>query len=71
MAWLTVLKRIQIAADLTRQVFFGKLSSQEPKKRLPLHLRIGLYAKADGALLCAHRTVLLDSAASEARQRGQ
>jgi len=30
-----------------------------------------LYAKADGALLCAHRTVLLDFAASEARQREQ
>ncbi len=43
----------------------------EPRKRLPLQLRIGLYAKADGALLCAHRTVPLDSAASEARERGQ
>jgi len=43
----------------------------EPKKRLPLQLRIGLYAKADGALLCAHRSVLLDSAASEAREREQ
>jgi hypothetical protein len=71
MAWLAVFKRIQIAADQTRQVLFGKLSSQEPKKLLPLQLRIGLYAKPDGALLCAHRTVLLDSAASEARQREQ
>ena len=43
----------------------------EPKKRLPLQLRIGLYAKADGALLCAHRNVLLDSAAREAREREQ
>jgi hypothetical protein len=43
----------------------------EARKRLPLQLRIGLYAKADGALLCAHRTVLLDSAASEAREREQ
>jgi len=34
-------------------------------------LRIGLYAKTDGALLCAHRSVLLDSAASEAREREQ
>jgi hypothetical protein len=48
-----------------------QLEPVEPKKRLPLQLRIGLYAKADGALLCAHRTVLLDSAASEAREREQ
>ena len=33
MAWLAVLKRIQIAADLTRQVLVGKLSSQDPVLR--------------------------------------
>jgi uncharacterized protein (TIGR02687 family) len=70
-----------VAAELLRvpaKITMGKLSfglfqlePVEPKKRLPLQLRIGLYAKADGALLCAHRTVLLDSAASEAREREQ
>ena len=70
-----------VAAELLRvpaKITTGKLSfglfqlePVEPKKRLPLQLRIGLYAKADGALLCAHRTVLLDSAASEAREREQ
>ena len=57
----------------TGKLSFGlfQLEPVEPKKRLPLPLRIGLYAKADGALLCAHRTVLLDSAASEAREREQ
>ena len=33
MAWLAVLKRIQIAADLTRQVLVSKLSSQDPLLR--------------------------------------
>ncbi len=33
MAWLAVLKRIQIAADLTRQVLVRKLSSQDPVLR--------------------------------------
>ena len=33
MAWLAVLKRIQIAADLTRQVLVSKLSSQDPVLR--------------------------------------
>jgi hypothetical protein len=33
MAWLAVLKRIQIAADLTRQVLVNKLSSQDPVLR--------------------------------------
>lgn len=57
----------------TGRLSFGlfQLEPVEPRKRLPLKLRIGLYAKADGALLCAHRTVLLDSAASEAREREQ
>ncbi len=57
----------------TGKLSFGlfQLEPVEPKKRLPLPLRLGLYAKADGALLCAHRTVLLDSAASEAREREQ
>jgi uncharacterized protein (TIGR02687 family) len=57
----------------TGKLSFGlfQLEPVERKKHLPLQLRIGLYAKADGALLCAHRTVLLDSAASEARAREQ
>jgi hypothetical protein len=33
MAWLAVLKRIQITADLTRQVLVSKLSSQDPLLR--------------------------------------
>jgi hypothetical protein len=33
MAWLAVLKRIQIAADLIRQVLVSKLSSQDPVLR--------------------------------------
>lgn len=57
----------------TGKLAFGlfQLEPVEAKKRLPLQLRIGLYAKADGTLLCAHRTVLLDSVAREAREREQ
>jgi hypothetical protein len=33
MAWLAVLKRIQIAADLTRQLLLGKLSGLDPVLR--------------------------------------
>jgi len=33
MAWLAVLKRIQIAVDLTREVLLGKLSSLDPVLR--------------------------------------
>jgi hypothetical protein len=33
MAWLAVLKRIQIAADLTREVLQAKLSNQDPELR--------------------------------------
>jgi hypothetical protein len=33
MAWLAVLKRIEIAADLAREVLEGKLSSQDPELR--------------------------------------
>jgi uncharacterized protein (TIGR02687 family) len=57
----------------TSRLSFGlfQLEAVEPRKRLPLQLRITLVAKADGALLCEPRTVLLDSAASEARQRQQ
>ena len=65
---------LRVPAKITTgKLCFGlfQLEPVEPKKRLPLQLRIGLYAKADGALLCAHRTVLLDSAASEAREREQ
>jgi len=65
---------LRVPAKITMgKLTFGlfQLEPVEPKKRLPLQLRIGLYAKADGALLCAHRTVLLDSSASEAREREQ
>jgi uncharacterized protein (TIGR02687 family) len=65
---------LRVPAKITMgKLTFGlfQLEPVEPKKRLPLQLRIGLYAKADGALLCAHRNVLLDSAASEAREREQ
>lgn len=57
----------------TSRLAFGlfQLEPVEPRKRLPLQLRITLVAKADGALLCEPRTVLLDSAASEAREREQ
>jgi hypothetical protein len=33
MAWLAVLKRIEIAAELVREVLQGKLSSQDPELR--------------------------------------
>ncbi len=65
---------LRVPAKITTgKLSFGlfQLEAVEPKKRLPLQLRIGLYAKDDGALLCAHRSVLLDSAASEAREREQ
>jgi len=65
---------LRVPAKITTgKLSFGlfQLEPVEPKKRLPLKLRIGLYAKADGALLCAHRSVLLDSAATEAREREQ
>lgn len=55
----------------TSRLSFGvfQLEPVEPRKRLPLQLRLTLVAKADGALLCEPRTLLLDSAASEARER--
>ncbi len=65
---------LRVPAKITTgKLSFGlfQLEPVEPKKRLPLQLRIGLYAKVDGALLCAHRSVLLDSAAHEAREREQ
>ncbi|MCX5937419.1 MAG: PglZ domain-containing protein [Cyanobium sp. LacPavin_0920_WC12_MAG_62_9] len=65
---------LRVPAKITTgKLSFGlfQLEPVEPKKRLPLQLRIGLYAKTDGTLLCPHRTVLLDSAASEAREREQ
>jgi uncharacterized protein (TIGR02687 family) len=65
---------LRVPAKITMgKLSFGlfQLEPVEPKKRLPLQLRIGLYAKADGALLCAHRIELLDSAAIEAREREQ
>ena len=65
---------LRVPAKITTgKLSFGlfQLEPVEPKKRLPLQLRIGLYAKADGALFCAHRSVLLDSAAREAREREQ
>jgi hypothetical protein len=65
---------LRVPAKITTgKLSFGlfQLEPVEPRKRLPLQLRIGLYAKADGALLCEHRTVLLDSASAEARAREQ
>jgi len=57
----------------TSRLSFGlfQLEPVEPRRRLPLQLRITLVARADGALLCEPRTVLLDSAVSEAREREQ
>jgi hypothetical protein len=57
----------------TGKLSFGlfQMEPVEARKRLPIQLRIGLYAKKDGALLCPHRIALLDSAASEAREREQ
>lgn len=57
----------------TSRVSFGlfQLDPVEPRRRLPLQLRVSLVARADGALLCEPRTVLLDSTASEAREREQ
>lgn len=57
----------------TSRLVFGlfQVEAVQPRRLLPLQLRIALYAKADGALLCAPRTVLLDSTASEAREREQ
>ncbi|WP_411869221.1 hypothetical protein [Vulcanococcus limneticus] len=57
----------------TSRLAFGvfQLEPVEPRKCLPLQLRITLVAKADGALLCEPRALLLDSAASEAREREQ
>jgi uncharacterized protein (TIGR02687 family) len=57
----------------TSRLAFGlfQLEPVETRKRLPLQLRVSLVVKKDGALLCEPRTVLLDSAASEAREREQ
>jgi uncharacterized protein (TIGR02687 family) len=57
----------------TSRLSFGlfQLEPVEPRRRLPLQLRITLVARADGALLCEPRTVLLDSAVREAREREQ
>jgi uncharacterized protein (TIGR02687 family) len=57
----------------TGRLAFGifQLEPVEPRKLLPLQLRITLVAKVEGALLSEPRTVLLDSTASEARQREQ
>ena len=57
----------------TGRLVFGlfQLEPVEQRRRLPLQLRISLHAKADGVLLCTPRMVLLDSEASEAREREQ
>jgi uncharacterized protein (TIGR02687 family) len=57
----------------TSRLAFGlfQLEPVQARKRLPLQLRVSLVAKKDGALLCEPRTVLLDSATSEAREREQ
>ena len=65
---------LRVPAKITTgKLAFGlfQLEPVEPRKRLPLQLRLGLYAKADGALLCPHRTIRLDSTAQEAREREQ
>ena len=57
----------------TGKLVFGlfQVEAVEQRRLLPLQLRIALYAKADGALLCEPRTVRLDSASGEAREREQ
>jgi len=57
----------------TGKLVFGlfQVEAVEQRRLLPLQLRIALYAKADGALLSQPRTVLLDSASGEAREREQ
>jgi uncharacterized protein (TIGR02687 family) len=65
---------LRVPAKITTgKLSFGlfQLEPVEPRKRLPLQLRLGLYAKVDGALLCPHRTIRLDSRAQEAREREQ
>lgn len=61
-----------LPAKITGSRLTFSLFQTEPvaaKKRLPLLLRIALYAKADGALLCAPATERFDSEASEPRER--
>ena len=61
-----------LPAKITGSRLTFSLFQTEPvvaKTRLPLLLRIALYAKADGALLCAPATERFDSEASEPRER--
>jgi uncharacterized protein (TIGR02687 family) len=55
----------------TGKLSFGlfQLEPVEAKKRLPIQLRVALYAKDDGVLLCEPRTLRLDSTASDPRER--
>jgi len=57
----------------TGKLSFGlfQLEPVEAKKRLPIQLRVALYAKDDGVLLCEPRTLRLDSTASDPREREQ
>ncbi|MCX5947011.1 MAG: BREX-1 system phosphatase PglZ type A [Cyanobacteria bacterium] len=57
----------------TGKLNFGlfQLEPVEAKKRLPIQLRVALYAKEDGVLLCEPRTLRLDSTASDPRAREQ
>jgi hypothetical protein len=38
---------------------------------LPIRLKVALYAKADGTLLCEPKTLVFDSTAAEPREREQ
>jgi len=63
-----------LPAKVTTSRLAFSLFQREPveaKKRLPLQLRIGLYAKADGALLCTPANLRFDSEAGEPREREQ
>ena len=63
-----------LPAKVTTSRLAFSLYQREPveaKKRLPLQLRIGLYAKADGAQLCTPANLRFDSEASEPREREQ
>ena len=57
----------------TGKLSFGlfQLEPVEAKKRLPIQLRVALYAKDDDVLLCEPRTLRLDSTASDPREREQ
>jgi hypothetical protein len=57
----------------TGKLNFGlvQLEPVEAKKRLPIQLRVALYAKDDDVLLCEPRTLRLNPTASDPREREQ